>query len=99
MEHDENALIVSEEDGQIVGAVIAGWDGWRGNIYRLAVAPDRRRRGTASMLIAAAHEYLYNQGCKRVTALVAEGETDAEALWRAVGYEHDEAINRWVRNI
>ena len=99
MEHDEGALIVCEEDGRIVGAVIAGWDGWRGNIYRLAVLPDRRRRGTASMLVAAAHEHLYNQGCKRVTALVAANESEAEGLWRALGYEHDAAIHRWVRNI
>ena len=28
-------------------AVIAAFDGWRGNFYRLAVAPARRRRGSA----------------------------------------------------
>ena len=99
MEHDENALIVSDEDGLIVGAVIAGWDGWRGNVYRLAVRPDRRRRGTASLLVAAAHEHLYNQGCRRVTALVGKDESEAQQLWRALGYEFDSGIARWVRNI
>jgi ribosomal protein S18 acetylase RimI-like enzyme len=99
MEHDSGALIVSEEDGRIVGAVIAGWDGWRGNIYRLAVLPDRRRRGTASMLVAAAHEHLYNQGCRRVTALVGKDEADIQQLWRSLGYDYDAGIDRWVRNI
>jgi len=32
-------LLVATIDGRIVGSVIGGWDGWRGNIYRLAVAP------------------------------------------------------------
>ena len=33
-------LIVAENDERIAGSVIAGWDGWRGNIYRLVVAPE-----------------------------------------------------------
>jgi hypothetical protein len=37
--HDPAALIVAEEDGRLVGSVIAGWDGWRGSVYRLVVAP------------------------------------------------------------
>jgi ribosomal protein S18 acetylase RimI-like enzyme len=31
------ALLVAEVDGEIVGALIAAWDGWRGNMYRLTV--------------------------------------------------------------
>ena len=31
------ALVVAEREGEIVGALIAAWDGWRGNLYRLAV--------------------------------------------------------------
>jgi hypothetical protein len=31
-------LLIAIIDGAIVGSVIGGWDGWRGNIYRLAVA-------------------------------------------------------------
>ena len=37
VERDPEALVVAEIDGTIVGAVIAGWDGWRFHIYRLAV--------------------------------------------------------------
>jgi hypothetical protein len=29
--------------GALTGAIIAGWDGWRGNLYRLAVLPAGRR--------------------------------------------------------
>jgi hypothetical protein len=35
--HTDDALLVAEHDGEIVGLLIAAWDGWRGNMYRLAV--------------------------------------------------------------
>ena len=99
LDHDGSVLLLSEEAGELTGAVIAAWDGWRGNIYRLAVRPERRRRGIASMLVAAAHEHLREQGCRRVTALVGADDERAASLWRAAGYERDQQIARWVRNL
>src|SRR5437899_753512 len=40
-------LLLAFERGAVVGSIIGGWDGWRGDIYRLAVAPDARRLGMA----------------------------------------------------
>jgi ribosomal protein S18 acetylase RimI-like enzyme len=45
-------LLVAFIDDQIVDSVIGGWDRWRGNIYRLAVTPEYRRRGIARRLVA-----------------------------------------------
>jgi hypothetical protein len=39
LEDGDGALLVAEADGRVVGAIVAGWDGWRGNMYRLAVLP------------------------------------------------------------
>src|SRR5260370_512907 len=50
-EHPDT-LLVGEEDGRLIGTVIAGWDGWRGGIYRLAVLPGCRRRALAHALRA-----------------------------------------------
>lgn len=47
------ALLVAERDGEIAGALIAAWDGWRGNMYRLAVRAGQRREGTALALVRA----------------------------------------------
>ena len=49
---DPDALILAVDGDRIVGTVIAGWDGWRCHLYRLAVAPDRRRAGIGRALIA-----------------------------------------------
>ncbi len=93
------ALLVAETDKQIVGAVIAGWDGWRGNIYRLAIDPDHRRRGIALQLTRAAEDYFRECGVERVTALVASDDQPAASFWDAAGYPRDTQIGRRVRNI
>jgi len=97
--HTEDALLVAELDGDIVGAVIAAWDGWRGNIYRLAVRRECRRLGIGLQLVRAGEERLRDKGARRVTALVATEELGAAALWGAAGYEHDQNVARFVRNL
>src|SRR5207247_1733455 len=92
------ALLVAEVDGALAGTLIAGWDGWRGNMYRLAVLPAHRRRGIARALVAAAERRLRELGAPRVTALVGRDDAEAVAVWRAAGYRHDQAIARCVRN-
>ncbi len=93
------ALLVAERDGEIVGALIAGWDGWRGNMYRLAVRKDHRRQGIAIALVRAGEEYLQSCGVGRVTALVAFDDDAAGAFWESAGYPQDQEIGRRVRNL
>jgi ribosomal protein S18 acetylase RimI-like enzyme len=93
------ALLVAESGGQVVGAVIAAWDGWRGNIYRLAVDDEWRRRGIGLRLTQAAEDYLRDCGARRVTALVAYDDEAAGGFWDAAGYPQDAEIGRRVRNL
>jgi ribosomal protein S18 acetylase RimI-like enzyme len=93
------ALLVAERDGEIVGALIAGWDGWRGNMYRLAVRRGCRREGIGIALTRAGEEYLRGRGARRVTALVAFDDETAGAFWESAGYPQDRDIGRRVRNL
>src|SRR5207249_10331335 len=77
---DPEALLVADDDGRVVGTLIVGWDGWRGNLYRLAVSPDARRRGIAGSLVEEAERRLAARGCRRVSALGIGSEEDAEAF-------------------
>jgi ribosomal protein S18 acetylase RimI-like enzyme len=92
-------LLVAEIGGAIAGVVIAGWDGWRGNLYRLAVDPAHRRKGVGRALVVAAEAELRARGAGRITALVAHDDEVAAALWRATGYAFDTEIGRFVRSL
>jgi ribosomal protein S18 acetylase RimI-like enzyme len=93
------ALLVAECQGEIIGALIAGWDGWRGNMYRLAVRDGHRREGIGLALIRAGEDYLRRCGARRVTALVAFDDKAAGAFWESAGYPFDREIGRRVRNL
>jgi ribosomal protein S18 acetylase RimI-like enzyme len=93
------SVLVAEAGGQIVGSVIGTFDGWRGNIYRLAVHPDYRRRGIARALVAGVEKRLAQQGAKRITALVEKDHPWAMTFWEAVGYRLDERIVRRAHNL
>jgi ribosomal protein S18 acetylase RimI-like enzyme len=85
--------------GRLVGTIVAGWDGWRGNLYRLAVLPSARRRGIALRLVAEAERRLTEKGAVRLSALVMSEHDPAVALWRAAGYTHDPRVGRFVRSL
>jgi ribosomal protein S18 acetylase RimI-like enzyme len=99
LETDEESLWVAERDGAIVGAVIAAWDGWRGNIYRLAIEPAHRRLGIGTELVQVGERSLKRRGAKRVTALVAFEDERAGSFWDENGYPLDSDIGRRVRNL
>jgi ribosomal protein S18 acetylase RimI-like enzyme len=92
-------VLVAEVQGRVVGSIIGTFDGWRGNIYRLAVHPDHRRQGVACALVAEVEKRLAQQGAKRITALVEKDHPWAMTFWEAVGYRVDERIVRRVRNL
>jgi GNAT superfamily N-acetyltransferase len=97
MEHV--AFILAIVDNRVVGSIIAAFDGWRGNLYRLATHPDHRRRGMARALVGEAEEAFDGWGVRRITALVEKDHPWAVQFWQAVGYALDERMSRYVRNV
>ncbi|MEV8093228.1 GNAT family N-acetyltransferase [Kitasatospora sp. NPDC085879] len=97
VERDPQALLVAEVGGVLAGTVIAGFDGWRCHLYRLAVAPELRRRGVGGALIAAAEERFAALGGRRVDAMVLERNALGQSAWVGAGYRREEDWRRWVR--
>ena len=97
IERDPEALLLAVDAGRIVGTVIAGFDGWRCHLYRLAVAPDRRRRGIGSALLDAAHRRFESFGGRRADAMVLERNETGQQAWIAAGYAREDHWRRWVR--
>ena len=94
---DPDALILAVDGDDIVGTIIAGWDGWRCHIYRLAVAPHRRREGIGGVLIAAAEERFRILGGSRADAMVLDDNEQAHRIWAAGGYHRQDDWSRWVK--
>jgi ribosomal protein S18 acetylase RimI-like enzyme len=96
--HAELFLAVDEQ-GRVVGSVIATFDGWRGNVYRMAVDPALRRQGLARRLADAAEAWLRAAGAVRLSALV-EGDSEiAPVFWESVGFAHYEGMRRYSKNL
>lgn len=96
---NSTSFLVGEVDGKIVGSIIGAFDGWRGNIYRLAVHPEYRRRGLARALVSEVEKRFAQQGVKRITALVEKEHPWAIAFWKAVDFELDSRMVRFVHNL
>lgn len=91
-------LLVAERAGVVEGRMIVAWDGWRGNLYRLAVDPEYRRRGIARCLVAEAENRLRQRGATRLNALVARENAGAVGFWSAAGCRAD-ATRRFVKRL
>jgi ribosomal protein S18 acetylase RimI-like enzyme len=94
---DPEALILAKSEGRVVGSVIAGYDGWRCSLYRLAVLPSHRRQGIASALLAAAERRFLAVGGRRGDAMVLEANERARRAWAAAGYQREDHWRRWVK--
>lgn len=97
IQRDPGALLLAVDADRIVGSVIAGFDGWRCHLYRLAVAPDRRREGIGTALLEAAHQRFESFGGRRADAMVLEHNETGRRAWAAAGYEREDHWRRWVR--
>ena len=83
-------FLVAEADGQVVGTIMGGFDGWRGAISRLAVAESHRRQGIGRALLDEVMARFARTGVKVVGALVEKDHPWAMAYWESVGFRLDE---------
>jgi ribosomal protein S18 acetylase RimI-like enzyme len=92
-------LVAVDDYDTIVGTIIATFDAWRGNVYRMAVDPGLRRRGLARRLAAAAEDWLRAAGATRLSALVEGDNGIAPLFWESVGFEHYVGMRRYSKNL
>jgi ribosomal protein S18 acetylase RimI-like enzyme len=98
LRRDRDLFLVAVVGGHLVGSLIAGWDGWRGSMARLAVAPSHRRRRIAQRLVRTAEARLKKRGARRIGALIFADNRLGKRFWSAEGYRTDNAIRRMVKN-
>lgn len=89
-QRDPDLFLVAESEGQIIGAVLGGFDGRRGMVYHLAVAEDLRRQGIAAVLMEELERRLRAKGCIRYYLLVTEDNLPAIQFYEKLGWERME---------
>jgi ribosomal protein S18 acetylase RimI-like enzyme len=92
-------LLVGEEEGSVVGSVMAGYDGHRGWVNYLAVHPSIRGRGLGRHLMGAAEERLAALGCAKINVQVRDGNESARGFYEAIGYRLDRVVSYGKRLI
>ena len=92
-------FLVGEIDGQIVASAMFGYDGHRGWVNYLAVAPDFQRRGFAAKLMAHGEAWLKAAGCPKLNLQVRSSNAGVIAFYKRLGYLDDEVISLGKRLI
>ncbi len=90
---DESDLVVLENDGQLVGSVMVGYEGHRGWVNYLAVHPDHQRKGLGRLLMGEAERRLRKLGCAKVNLQIRASNTSAVEFYRQIGYTVDDVIS------
>ena len=86
LQRDPDLFLVAEVEGQVVGAVLGGWDGRRGIVYHLAVDEPRRGMGIGLALMNQLELRLRAKGCRKYYLLVSP-ENPAVQFYERFGFE------------
>lgn len=87
-----SAVLVARGPRGIAGSVMAGFDGHRGWVYYLAVAPGARRGGLGRALMAAAEDWLRARGAPKIQLMVREDNHAALGFYQALGLERQKVV-------
>lgn len=87
LERDPDLFLVAEKDGEVVGAVLGGYDGRRGIVYHLAVSQEERHHGVGRSLLQELETRLRGKGCIKYYLLVTKDNPEAVGFYEQLGVE------------
>ena len=90
-------FLVGLLDGRLVATVMAGYEGHRGWVNYLAVAPDCRKRGFGRRLMDEAEALLREAGCPKINLQVRSSNVDVIGFYRSIGYAVDDVVSMGKR--
>lgn len=89
----DDLIFVAEENHNISGACIAGYDGHRGWLYAVAVEPNQRRKGMGTALINTAITSLKALGCDKVNLQIRATNTLVADFYTSLGFLTEDRLS------
>ncbi len=86
-------FLVGTLDGEIVATVMAGYEGHRGWINYLAVAPHLQRTGYGRQIMVHAEELLRERGCPKINLQVRTSNRQVIEFYQSLGFSCDEVLS------
>ncbi len=86
-------MLVALEDNHVIGSVMAGYEGHRGWISRIAVLKSHRNRGVGRELLVEAEHRLAALGCIKVNLQVVESNSQTVQFYENSGYKIEPRIS------
>ncbi len=86
-------FLVAVDGDQIIGTVMAGYEGHRGWVNYLAVSPERQKSGLGKALMAKAEQLLKALGCPKVNLQVRTTNAEARAFYEKIGFHEDTVVS------
>jgi ribosomal protein S18 acetylase RimI-like enzyme len=87
---DASSVLLAREEGRLVGSVMVGFDGHRGWVYYLAVAPEHRGQGLGRALMEAAEAWLAARDAPKLQLMIRGDNDAAQGFYAAIGYERQD---------
>ncbi len=85
-------FLVGVIDGRVVATVMAGYDGHRGSLNYLAVAPEHQRKGLGRRIVEEPLRRLAQLGCPKVNLLVRGSNAGVLGFYRKLGFAPDDVV-------
>ena len=92
-------FLVGLVDNTIVATAMAGYEGHRGWINYLAVAPEHRRTGLARQIMGEAERLLREAGCPKINLQVRSTNSEVIEFYRRIGFAVDDVVSLGKRLI
>ncbi|MEP6503136.1 MAG: GNAT family acetyltransferase [Betaproteobacteria bacterium] len=86
-------FLVGTHDGVVIASIMVGYDGHRGWINYLAVAPEQRLHGHARTLMREAERLLAAAGCPKINLQVRTSNTAVIEFYKRIGYGQDDVVS------
>ncbi|MDJ0847710.1 MAG: GNAT family acetyltransferase [Myxococcota bacterium] len=86
-------FLVAAMGDEVVGTVMAGYEGHRGWVNYLAVAPGHRRSGLGRAMMNAAERLLQDAGCPKLNVQVRGTNPSALQFYERLGYHVEDVVS------